>query len=302
MKHLLYLHWQSASRALVRILRQPFSSLLNLLILSIALALPLSLHILVTSVQDWVARLNTTPQITLFMKTTADKADLAAIDRTLQKQANVATLHFISKRQALAQIERQNGLEGITEGLEKNPLPDAFVITPTTLDPLALEIMQKELSGLPMVESAQLDTHWAKRLFSMIELGKKITILLATVLGIALILVTHNTIRLQVLARRDEIEVSKLIGAPDSFIRRPFLYHACWQGILAALIAWGLTLWLINTANPALLDFAQLYNEHIELHGLGAAELCAVITGAAALAIFGARLASDHHLRHIEGH
>ena len=151
-----------------------------------------------------------------------------------------------------------------------------------------------------MVDSAQLDTHWAKRLFSMIVLGRKLTLFLGAILGIALILITHNTIRMQVLARRDEIEVSKLIGAPDSFIRRPFLYHACWQGIFAALIAWGLTRWLVYVANPALHDLGQLYNEHIELRSLHFTEVTGVVICTAMLAMIGARIASDYHLRHCE--
>jgi hypothetical protein len=81
-----------------------------------------------------------------------------------------------------------------------------------------------------MVESAQFDARWAKRLYGMVELGKQLTWFLGGALGIALVLVTHNAVRMQILARRDEIEVAKLIGAPDSFIRRPFMYHAMWQG------------------------------------------------------------------------
>ncbi|BEV72391.1 MULTISPECIES: permease-like cell division protein FtsX [unclassified Paludibacterium] len=299
MKHFFYLHAQSARSALIKIMRQPFGSLLNLLMLSVALALPLSLFVAMASLQDWAGRLTATPQITLYMEQSAEAADISAVNSTLHKHPEVQSFVYISKGQALKDMEARNGLQGLSDGLGSNPLPDAFVVTPTTLDPRELDMLQKELSGLPMVESAQFDASWAKRLFAMISLGRQLTWFLAAVLGVALVLVTHNTIRMQILARRDEIEVTKLIGAPDSFIRRPFIYHALWQGILAALIAWGLTSWLALIANPPIQAFARLYNEHVSLRMLQPVELAVFIGGAALLAVIGARLAADHHLRHI---
>ncbi|WP_054286768.1 permease-like cell division protein FtsX [Gulbenkiania mobilis] len=300
MKHFLFLHLQSARQALHKILRQPFGSLLNLLMLSVALALPLSLYVGINSLQGWLGKLTASPQISLFMETSAEEADIAAVDRTLRGHPRVARYHFVSKAQALTDLEKRNALTGLAEGLEGNPLPDAFIVEPRDAEPQALEMLQKELSGLPMVESAQFDADWAKRLYSLLELGRHLTWLLAGVLGVALVLITHNTIRMQILARREEIEVSKLIGATDSFIRRPFLYHAVWQAVLATLIAWGLTEWLVAIAGPAVSQFAQLYNEHVDLHGLRPAELLGVMAVSALLAMLGARLAADHQLRQIE--
>ncbi|WP_028536823.1 permease-like cell division protein FtsX [Paludibacterium yongneupense] len=300
MKHFFFLHWQSARNALSKILRQPLASLLTLLMLSVALSLPISLYLTVSSLQQWVGRLTATPQITLFMERSAEDADLAAVNGILRQHPKILTYTFVSKSHALTDLEKRNGLQGLADGLGGNPLPDAFIITPHDIDVRDLEVLQKELSGLPMVETAQFDAGWARRLYAMVELGRGLTIFLAAALGIALVLVTHNTIRMQILARRDEIEVSKLIGAPDSFIRRPFLYHALWQGVLAALAAWGLTSLLVRQANPAIAEFARLYNEHVELRGLDLRELGVVIGLSALLAVIGARLAADHHLRQIE--
>jgi cell division transport system permease protein len=300
MKHFLYLNWQSAKLALIKILRQPFGSMLTLLMLALALALPLSLYLAVSSVQDWVGRLTATPQITLFMELSAEEADIAAVQTTLAHHPKVKSFTFVSKGKALQDLEQRNGLSGLSDGLEGNPLPDAFVVTPKTLEPREMEMLQKELSGLPMVETAQFDAHWAKRLHGMVEMGQKLTAFLAAALGLALVLVTHNAIRMQILARQDEIEVSKLIGATDSFIRRPFLYHALWQGVLAALLAWGLSCWLSSMANPAIREFAMLYGERVELRVLTPLELAALIGISALLAMLGARLAADHHLRKVE--
>jgi cell division transport system permease protein len=300
MKHFFYLHWQSARIALIKILRQPFGSLLTLLMLSVALALPLTLFLAVSSIEEWAGRLAATPQITLYMEQSAEAADISGVNSTLHKHPEVQSFSFVSKGQALKDLEKRNGLSGLSDGLGSNPLPDAFIVTPSTLEPRELDLLQKELSGLPMVQSAQFDATWAKRLYAMVELGRKLTWFLGGVLGLALLLVTHNTIRMQILARRDEIEVSKLIGAPDSFIRRPFMYHALWQGVLASLAAWGLTTWLSYVANPAIREFARLYNEQISLRYPHPHEIAVLIVAATLLAMIGARLASDHHLRLIE--
>ena len=302
MKHFLYLHLLSARQALVKILRQPFGSLLSLLMLSVALALPLALYLGVESTQAWVGKLTATPQISLFMELSAEDADLAAVKSSLAGNPKVKSVSFVSKAEALAGLEKRNGLDGLAADLDSNPLPDAFVVTPVTLEPGELDMLQKELSGLPMVESAQFDASWAKRLYGMVELVRHLTLFLGAALGLALVLVTHNTIRMQILAHRDEIEVSKLIGASDNFIRRPFLYHALWQGVLAGLIAWGLTSWLVATANPAVREFAQLYNERLELRTLSPLELLAMLAATGVLAMLGARLAANHHLRQIEPH
>lgn len=297
MKHYLYLHWQSARAALGKLLRQPLASLLSLLMLSLALTLPISLYVTVNALQAWIGRISTVPQITLFMEMSAETADLAAVQSTLKHHPKIKSFTFVSRKQALSDLEQRSGLTGLSDGLDNNPLPDAFIITPNSPVPSELDMLQKELSGLPMVEHAQFDASWAKRLYGMMTLGKGLTIVLAGAFALALILVTHNTIRMQILARRDEIEVTTLIGATDSFIRRPFLYHALWQGVFAALLAWGLSAAYVSIANPAIGDLARLYNEHVELKGLAPFELVLLVAGAALLAMAGARLAADHHLR-----
>jgi cell division transport system permease protein len=297
MKHYLYLHWQSARAALIKLLRQPLANLLSLLMLALALTLPISLYVTVNALQSWIGRVSTVPQMTLFMEMSAEGADIAAVHSTLKHHPKVKSFTFVSKNQALTDLERRSGLNGLSEGLDSNPLPDAFIVTPNSPVPAELEMLQKELSGLPMVEHAQFDASWAKRLYGLMTLGKGLTIVLAAAFAVALILVTNNTIRMQILARRDEIEVTTLIGATESFIRRPFLYHALWQGVLAALLAWGLSSLYVTVANPALSDVARLYNEHVELNGLTPFELILLLAGAALLAMAGARLAADHHLR-----
>lgn len=300
MNHLLYLHARAARQAALTLLRQPLGSLLSLLMLALALSLPLGLYLTVQSLANWGSRLATTPQITLFMEAAADSTDLQATAQTLKQHALVAHSQFVPRDEALKALMARNKLEGLTEGLGENPLPDAFVITPKDMPPEALERLHKELSGLTMVESAQFDAGWAKKLFSLIQLGQQLTVVLACVFGGALVLITFNTIRLQVLARRDEIEVSKLIGATNSFIRRPFMYYALYQGALAALLAWAGSMWLIATANPAIAELARLYNEGAALRPLSLGEGGLLLLAAGVLTTLGARLATGQLLRQME--
>lgn len=300
MKHLIYLHGRAARQALRTLLRQPLGSLLSLFMLAVAISLPLGLYLTVTSLSSWSESLGATPQITLFMETSADRADVETVNQTLKQHALVKNHRFVSKDTALQDLMARNGLSEVTDGLAGNPLPDAFIVEPKDTEPGALERLQKELSGLPMVEATQFDAGWAKKLHSLLILGHQLTLLLGCALGIALVLASSNTIRLQILGRRDEIEVSKLIGATDAFIRRPFMYFAVFQGLLAALMAWGLSVWLISNANPALAELASLYNSRVSLRQLGVEEVAALLLGVALLAALGARLATGHVLRQIE--
>ncbi|NDV11486.1 permease-like cell division protein FtsX [Crenobacter caeni] len=302
MKHYLFLHAQSALLALKRTARAPIASLLNLAMLSLALSLPVALYLVVQGVQQWSGKIDVTPELTVFMEMASEPADIAAVASSLKQHPRVGQSTFVDKQQALAELEARSGVTGMAEGLDGNPLPDAFVVKPATLDAAELDRLQKEIAGLPMVAEVQFDAAWAQKLAGLISLGGQLTLLLGSAFALALVLVTHNTIRMQILARRDEIEISKLIGATDNFIRRPFLYHALWQGVLAALAAWGLSSWLIAAANPVLADFARLYNEQLALRGLTAGELAALTGLSALLAVSGARLATDHHLRQVRAH
>lgn len=300
MKHLLYLHGRAARQALRTLLRQPLGSLLSLFMLAVAISLPLGLYLTVASLASWSESLGASPQITLFMESSADHADVETVNQTLKQHERVKSHRFVSKESALKDLMARNGLAEVTDGLAGNPLPDAFIVTPKDTEPEALERLQKELSGLPMVETSQFDAGWARKLHSLLTLGHQLTALLGGALSIALVLASSNTIRLQILGRRDEIEVSKLIGATDAFIRRPFMYFAILQGVLAALLAWGLSAWLIASANPALAELANLYNNHLALRQLAPEEVAALLLGVALLATLGARLATSHVLRQIE--
>jgi len=302
MNRYFFLHAQSAKSALVRIIRQPFGSLLSLATLALALILPLILYLSVMSVQDGASRMSATPQITVFMALDASDDDLANIHQQLKKHRLIEYYTFVGKNQALAELEHQDGMTGLTSTLPNNPLPDVFVVTPTITDPEGLSHLQKNISHLPSVYQVQFDLRWAKKLHELVMLGKKIVGLFSVVFGLALVLITYNIIYMQILGRKEEIVVSKLIGASDYFIRRSFFYHAFWQSCIAAIVAWLGALWLAAIVNPVLQRFADLYHAQAMLRSVYWYEWFVFTLSAVILSLLGAWLAVGQHLRKLKSH
>jgi cell division transport system permease protein len=177
--------------------------------------------------------------------------------------------------------------------LGRNPLPDAFVVT-------SKEDIAAELAKLPGVTHVQADAVWARRLAAAAAIAQLGVGVLAALLGAALVAVTFNTIRLQILTQRDEIEVSKLLGATDAFIRRPFHYLGLLQGMAGgalALLIVSVALWLLNREVQVL---AESYGSSFRLAFLPAGEATAVVLAAGLLGWLGAQLSVSRHLRAIE--
>lgn len=281
-----------------RIVRAPFSGLLTVAVIGIALSLPLGLYTLVENTRMLAGNLRMEPQITLFLAVGTDSA--GQIEAKLKELDAVKRFRFIPRDQALQELLQSAGLADVAAGLERNPLPDAFVIEPQNPDPAALEQLRDELARLPKVESVLLDTVWAKRLSGIVRLGRDIALLLAALLGSALVAVTGNTIRLQILSQQEEIEVSKLIGATDAFIRRPFLYHGALQGLGGGLAAWLIVSLGLHFLNTGIDDLARLYGAHFRLQAPGPVEMLGLLLFAGLLGWLGAFLAVGRHLRRIE--
>jgi cell division transport system permease protein len=302
MNRYFFLHAQSAKNALVRIIHQPFGSLLSLATLALAFILPLILYLSVMSVQDGASRMSAKPQITVFMALDANDADLANIHQQLKRHRLVEHYTFVGKNQALTELEHQDGMAGLSSTLPNNPLPDVFVVTPTITDPERLLYLQKNLSYLPSVHETKFDLRWAKRLHELVMLGKEIVGLISVVFGLVLVLITYNIIYMQILSRKEEIVVSKLIGASNYFIRRSFFYHAFWQSCIAAIVAWLGILWFTAIVNPALQRFADLYHAQAMLRSVYWYEWLVFAISGVILSLLGARLAVGQHLRKLKLH
>ncbi|SMC28107.1 cell division transport system permease protein [Andreprevotia lacus DSM 23236] len=298
MKHWLRLHGLAIARTIKALLRHPFSNGMNLLVIGIAGAFPLALYMVISSVAGVAQKLPVEPQISVFLKTDAPAEAGQSLYKQLQGHTELQQVRFVPRDQALKDMQSAVGVDDLLAGLDNNPLPDAIVLKAKLSTPaLQLERLQKELAANPIVDSAQLDSAWAQRLQHLLSLGQTLLQAVVVLLAVALVLLTGNAIRMQILTRHDEIEVAKLIGATDAFIRRPFFYFALSQGLLGGLIACGIVAGGIYWLNPAVADLAHAYGQQFTLQLPGPLEAGVVCGVTLLLCSSGAWLAVRKHLR-----
>lgn len=302
MKAWLWHHLDSLAATLGRLARAPVATLLNLGVIGIALALPVGLYVGLDNLRLFAHSLASDPQLSLFLALDASRPDADKIGARLKQHAAVREARFVPREQALKELKASTGIADVVDSLPQNPLPDAYVVLPKDSSVAALEALRDELAAWPKVTHVQLDTAWARRLEAGLKLARLAVALLATLFAFALVAVTFNTIRLQILTRREEIEVSKLIGATDAFIRRPFLYFGALQGLAGGVAAW-LIVWAgVRLLNGALAELGQLYSTRAELRHLGLEDSLSLLVFAAALGWVGAWLSVSRHLAEIDPH
>jgi cell division transport system permease protein len=298
MNALFALHLAALRDALRRLAASPLNSALSLLVIGIALALPCAGWVVLDNLRALTGSASGVQQISLFMTTDAGSREVGEIESRL-RAAQPGNWRFVAKDEALKRLQASEGLAEIVAGLPKNPLPDAFVVEPADTRPGSLERLARTFSDWPKVAHVQLDSAWVKRFDAFLRIGKLAIALLAGLLAGALVAVTFNTIRLQILAQAAEIEVAKLIGATDAFIRRPFQYFGALQGALgglfAALLVSGGGLLLATPVN----ELVALYSANFVLHGLSAVNIVMLAAGGAALGWLGAQLSVAIYLRRI---
>ena len=224
-KNYLSLHLEAAKSAVSQFAKQPIGTFLILVMLAVAMTLPLTLYLGVQSAQAVVGKLNEAPQITLYMELEAGDQDEAAVRKLLADDKRIERYDFVGKDQGLAELQKNMGEQDLVAMLDENPLPDVFIVSPAgSSTPDAMRALQADLAKLPMVESAKLDAEWMQTLYQVNDFVGKIFYFLAVTLSLAFVLVAHNTIRLQILSRKEEIENTKLCDAFCSIISRFFLY------------------------------------------------------------------------------
>ena len=290
-----YLHGRAFVQALRRLASQPLGTLLSALVVGIALSLPAAGYLLLDNVASLARGVSGTPEISVFMKQDAAAADVAALEKRLRGDMRLAGYRHVPKDEALHQLER-SGLGDVLGGLTSNPLPDAFIVTPRGENPVVYDDLHGELVALPAVAHVQLDSAWVKRLHALLGLGRSAVLLLAGLLGFALVIVTFNTIRLQILTQRHEIDVSRLLGATDPFIRRPFYWFGSLQGLLGGGVALT-TVWAtVQALAGPVASLAETYGAVFSLSGPGLAESAAILGFAAFLGWLGSAISVRRHL------
>lgn len=293
-------HGHALRDALSRFLRALLPGLLNLVVIGVALSLPLGLYVVLKNLAVFSHQAAAEPQLTLFLALDAESSDAQAIGTRLKGHPAVGRFQYVPKDRALEELKKTAGLTGVIEELGRNPLPDAFVVTGRPDEADALEALRAEATGWPKVEHAQLDTVWARQVEAALRAGRVAVAILATLLGAALMAITFNTIRLQILDRREEIEVSKLIGATNGFIRRPFLYFGGLQGLLGGLLAWGLVLVAVDLLERELGVATSLFSPAGGLRRLDGIDVGVLLAAAVGLGWLGAWLSVTFHLRRFD--
>ena len=280
-------------RAAFRRLRK--MTLLSALVVGIALSLPGGGFLLLDNVSSLVRGVSGTPEISVFLDLEAGAQDVAAIEQRLKAEPDLASYRFVPRDEGLRQLEAA-GLGDVLGGLKSNPLPDAFVIAPRGEDPAVFEGLAARLQTWPKVAHVQLDSAWVERLHALLGLGRSAVLMLAGLLGFALVIVTFNTIRLQILTQRQEIAVSQLLGATDPFIRRPFYWFGSLQGALGGLVALG-TVWLgVRALGQPVARLAETYGAVFLLSGPDWRASVTIVMFAAFLGWLGAVISVRRHL------
>ena len=289
-------HRAALASALGRLWSAPLNTLLSLLVIGIVLTLPAFGYVLVDNLRDLGRNVSGVQQISLFMSLDASRKEVAEIESQL-KQAATGTWRFVPKEEALKHMQASEGMAEIVASLPRNPLPDAFIVEPTNTEPAALEILRKEIAGWPNVAHVQLDSAWVKRFDAFLRIARLALWMLAGIFAAGLIAVTFNTIRLQVMAQAAEIEVARMIGATDTFIRRPFYYFGALQGVLGGLLAAALVVGALRLLAGPVGELAALYGTSFALRLPVPAEVAALAGIGAVLGWLGAQLSVSLSLR-----
>ena len=299
MKAWLISHGHACTRAIKRLLAQPTVTLLSVLVIGIAITLPLGLYMAFANVSAAASRVNTEPNVNVYLALNASDQETKELERKLKSLATVDRVTFISREAALIEMKRVANLSDLLSSLDANPLPHAFSIKPKTGDPDSLSALKKEIAALPKVESIAMDFEWAQKLKRFATFAERIVLLLGLLLAAAVVFVTGNTIRLQILTQKDEIEVSQLIGATRRFIRRPFLYFGTIQGLLAGIVAVLAVIAFIWWAGAEVSALTISYGSDFALQAPTFQQALAVILLSALLGWLGAFLSVWMYLRHV---
>jgi len=297
-------HGFALGDAFRHLFKTPGNFLLNVLVVSIALALPFAGMTLLENVRPVSEQLAVEPEISVFMAmdTTRERATAIApeIRRIAQEAKHPVKLEFIPREKALSTLKNKTGLDDAISTLGANPLPDAYVVKMSGFqndgDAKKVKAIVEKLQALNGVEYVQMDSAWVERLAALLQVMRLILIFLATTLGVVVVAVVFNTIRLQVMTQREEIEVSRLVGATDSFICRPFYYTGALLGLIAGGVALVAVALALNPLNAAIADFARLYASEFRLAPLDLIPTLILLAASAFLGLLGALLSVQRHL------
>jgi cell division transport system permease protein len=288
--------------SLGRLWQQPFAALLTILVIGIALALPACLHTLVQNVRAASGGWGHALDISVYMKQSTGLEETRQLAAKLRQRRDIEDVRLIEADDALAEFRKSSGFGAALDALESNPLPHALVVRPDAAfsSPEQIASLTRALGAMEGVDIVQLDTEWVSRFHAMLDVVRRVVLLAAGLFALGILVIVGNTIRLDIENRRDEIEVTKLVGGSNAFVRRPFLYNGVWYGLGGGLIAWLVVAVAVHLLAQPVSRIAGLYGSRFELAGLGVAGAAALLGGGIALGWLGSFIAATRELRGIE--
>lgn len=289
--------------SLQRALREPLQTLMTSTVIAIALSLPALLYLMVDNIRQLESNFQSFAQITVYVNKSASQRALSGLDDQLTEMSDIAEVTYISPQQALEEFKQASGFGQALQYLEENPLPPVFLVEPKLAQHSAVDKtseLVRELQKLPLVEDVQIDMLWLQRLRNLTDLGQKIALALAGILGVGVLLIIGNTIRLAIHSRRDEIVIIKLVGGTDAYVRRPFLYAGLLLGLFGALISSLILTAGILWLGQSIDSLSQLYSSQYALRGPGPSGVAGLFATGGLLGIGGAWLAVSGHLKGIK--
>jgi cell division transport system permease protein len=302
MKQWLERHVQTFVGSLGRLWQHPFSTLLTVLVIGIALALPACLHVLVQNVRAASGGWSNALDISVYMKPAATLEQAKQAAERVRKRRDVEDVKLVEADDALEEFRRNSGFGDALDALKDNPLPHALVVRPAAefREASQVEGLTEELRKIDHVDLVQLDTAWVSRFNAILDVVRRVVLLAAGLFALGILVIVGNTIRLDIENRRDEIEVTKLVGGSDAFVRRPFLYSGVWYGLGGALIAWLIVSVVISVLGEPVQRIAGLYGSTFALGGLGLEGTGVLLVGGVVLGWLGSFIAATRELRGIE--
>ncbi|MDN4501871.1 permease-like cell division protein FtsX [Alteromonadaceae bacterium BrNp21-10] len=295
-------HVRQALGSLGELWRTPAASIMTIGVLGLSITLPTTLYVLVKNTEQVSSGWEQAAEISLFLRKDVASADVQQLVKRVGLWPEVESLVHIPADKALDEFKQLSGFGDALQYLDRNPLPDVVLVIPTPkhAGPTAAEKLLTKLRKEREVETGKLDIEWLSRLHGLLNLARELVLLIALLLFLAVVLIIGNTIRLNILNKRSEILVMKLVGATDAFIQRPFLYTGFWYGLLGGIIAWFAVMILLWWMEGSIAALTALYQKEFVLSGLGMEELMTMLGLSVVLGLAGSMISVHRHVKEIE--
>lgn len=295
-------HAQALLGSLGRLKRNPLATVLTLLVIGLALALPAALGLFVTNAQSATGGFSHAVDMSVYLKSDVPLAKAQQLAAAARQRPGIKQVTVIPADKGLEEFRKYSGFGAALDALQSNPLPNVLHVVPgpDANSAADLESLRRYFAAWPEVDVVQLDTQWVLRFNAILAVLRRLVLIAAALLGAGVLAVVGNTIRLEILNRRAEIEVTKLVGGSNAFVRRPFLYTGLLYGSGGALLAWVILEAAVLVLDPSVATLAQLYGSRYALQGPSGQVLVLLFGGGMALGWLGAWISAHRHLRSIE--